>query len=296
VDDEQPAGAPVTGELRVLGSVADVPSLVERYGVEEVIVASSSVPRASLVDLARTYALSDRLTIRLSSGLFEILTTGVYLKEVGYVPLIGLNKVRLNGIEIALKTALDYAFAIPGLIVLAPLLAGVALAVRLDSPGPILYRRRVLGRGGKEFDALKFRTMHADGDAILAAHPELEAELAASHKLKDDPRVTRVGAVLRRWSLDELPQLWNVVRRQMSMVGPRMISPSELKEYDKWAMNLLTVWPGITGLWQISGRSDVTYEERVRLDMEYIRNYTIWLDLQILVRTIPAVLRGKGAY
>ncbi len=296
VDDEVPAGTHVLNGLQVLGAIADVPALAERYGVEELIVASSSVPRGSLVEMARTYALSDRLKVRLSSGLFEILTTGVYVKEVGQVPLICLDRVRLNGLEVALKTLLDYAIALPGLILLSPLLAGLALAVKLDSPGPALYRRRVMGKGRRPFDALKFRTMRVDGDEILAARPELQAELADNHKLKDDPRVTRVGAVLRRWSLDELPQLFNVLAQQMSLVGPRMISPAELEEYGKWDMNLLTVWPGITGLWQISGRSDVGYGERVQLDMHYIRNYTIWLDVQILIRTLPAVLRGKGAY
>lgn len=296
VDDEHPAGAVVMNGLCVLGSISQVPALMERYRVREVIVASSDVPRQSLIELARAYALSDHLHIRLSSGLFEILTTGVQVKEVGYVPLFSLNKVRLDGLEIMLKTALDYVIAVPGLILISPLLALIALAVKLDSPGPVLYRRRVMGRGGKPFDALKFRTMRVDGEAILAAHPELQAELARNHKLRNDPRVTRLGTFLRRWSLDELPQLFNVVARQMSLVGPRMIAPEELGKYGKWDMNLLTVWPGVTGLWQISGRSDVGYEERVQLDMYYIRNYTIWLDLQILLRTPLAVLKGKGAY
>ena len=296
VDDERPVGRPVLNGLKVLGAIADVPALAQRHGLAELIVASSDVPRHALVELARTYALSDGLKVRLSSGLFEILTTGVQVKEVGYVPLIGLNKLRLSGVEIVLKMALDYAIALPALVLLSPLLLAIALAVKLDSPGPVFYRRRVMGRCNKPFDALKFRTMRVDGDAILAAHPELQAALSANHKLKDDPRVTRLGAFLRRWSLDELPQLWNVLVRQMSLVGPRMISAVELREYGKWDMNLMTVWPGITGLWQISGRSDVSYEERVRLDMHYIRNYTIWLDLQILLRTLPAVLRGKGAY
>ncbi|OUC06860.1 glycosyl transferase, partial [Litorilinea aerophila] len=167
----------------------------------------------------------------------------------------------------------------------------------LDSPGPVFYRRRVLGVGGKEFDAFKFRTMAVNGDEILARYPQLQAELQATHKLKYDPRVTRMGRWLRRTSLDELPQLINVLLGQMSLVGPRMISPEEADEYGRLKLNLLTVKPGLTGLWQVSGRSDLSYEERVRLDMQYIRNYSIWLDLQILfVQTIPVVLQGRGAY
>jgi lipopolysaccharide/colanic/teichoic acid biosynthesis glycosyltransferase len=153
-----------------------------------------------------------------------------------------------------------------------------------------------MGMNGRQFDAFKFRTMHVNGDEILAKYPKLQQELARNHKLKDDPRITRIGAFLRKTSLDELPQLFNVLKREMSLVGPRIITAAEVEKYNKWDMNLMTVRPGITGLWQVSGRSDVSYEERVRLDMHYIRNWSIWLDLQLLVQTIPAVLRARGAY
>jgi lipopolysaccharide/colanic/teichoic acid biosynthesis glycosyltransferase len=135
-----------------------------------------------------------------------------------------------------------------------------------------------------------------NGDEILARYPKLQEALARHHKLQNDPRVTRVGHFLRQSSLDELPQLVNILLRQMSLVGPRIITTAEVEKYDQWNMNLLTVYPGISGLWQVSGRSDLTYEERVRLDMLYVRNWTIWMDLQILLQTIPAVLRRRGAY
>lgn len=138
--------------------------------------------------------------------------------------------------------------------------------------------------------------MYLNGDEILKRYPGLQVELKAKHKLKQDPRVTRVGQWLRKYSLDEVPQLLNVLLGRMSLVGPRMISPAEVEMYGHWRMNLLTVKPGITGLWQISGRSDLSYEERIRLDMQYIRNYTLWLDFLILFRTVPVVLRGQGAY
>jgi lipopolysaccharide/colanic/teichoic acid biosynthesis glycosyltransferase len=172
----------------------------------------------------------------------------------------------------------------------------IAIAIRLDSPGPIIYRRRVMGVNRRQFDAYKFRTMHTNGDELLAAQPELQERLNKQHKLKNDPRVTRMGRFLRSSSLDELPQLFNVLRYEMSLVGPRMISPPEMKMYNHWAFNLLTVRPGITGLWQVSGRSDISYEARVRLDMHYIRNWTIWLDLHILFRTLPAIIKRRGAY
>jgi lipopolysaccharide/colanic/teichoic acid biosynthesis glycosyltransferase len=153
-----------------------------------------------------------------------------------------------------------------------------------------------MGLNNIQFEAYKFRTMYVDGDKILEKHPNLQKELTQTHKIKSDPRITRIGSFLRRFSLDELPQLFNVLKRNMSLVGPRMISPEEITMYNQWGINLLTVRPGITGLWQVSGRSDISYEERVRLDMYYIRNWTIWLDLQLLFRTIPALITRRGAY
>jgi lipopolysaccharide/colanic/teichoic acid biosynthesis glycosyltransferase len=138
--------------------------------------------------------------------------------------------------------------------------------------------------------------MGPDAEACLQASPELQKEWEETGKIQNDPRITGVGRVLRRFSLDELPQLFNVLRGEMSLVGPRMITPAELSHFGRWRYNLLTVKPGMTGLWQVSGRSDVSYEERVRLDMHYIRNHTMWLDLQLLVATVTAVLAGRGAY
>ena len=140
------------------------------------------------------------------------------------------------------------------------------------------------------------RGIKRSADTTWPRHPELQAELAENFKLKNDPRVTNVGRFLRKLSLDELPQLLNVLKLDMSLVGPRMITPEEVEKYDQWGINLLTVRPGITGLWQVSGRSDILYGERTRLDMHYIRNWSIWLDFQLLLRTIPAVLKGRGAY
>jgi lipopolysaccharide/colanic/teichoic acid biosynthesis glycosyltransferase len=237
------------------------------------------------------------VSLRLSSGLYELLTTRVTVQHFGTLPLLRLDKIRLAPVEALLKATLDYALTTALLILLAPVLLAIAVLIRLDSPGPVLYRRRVLGGAQAPFDAFKFRTMHVDGHALLAAHPDALAVLKANHKLQDDPRVTRIGRWLRRASLDELPQLFNVMRAEMSLVGPRMITPEELEKYGRPGINLHTVKPGITGLWQVSGRSDLSYEERVRLDMYYVRNYSIWMDLQILfVQTIPAVLERRGAY
>jgi exopolysaccharide biosynthesis polyprenyl glycosylphosphotransferase len=297
VDKKISSGRVVYRNLAVLGDVDQLDDLVEKYGIEELILASSAISsRDKMMEIFQRFGTAKDINVRLSSGLYEIITTGLTVKEFAYVPLVGVNKVRLTGVDQCLKMLLDYCLAIPGLIVITPLLILIGLFVKLDSPGPVIFRRRVMGVNGKEFDAYKFRTMHINGDEILADRPDLQAELAENHKLKNDPRITLVGNFLRKSSFDELPQLINVLKREMSLVGPRIITLEEVEKYDQWDINLLTIPPGITGLWQVSGRSDVSYEERVRLDMYYIRNWSIWLDLQILFQTIPAVIRGKGAY
>jgi exopolysaccharide biosynthesis polyprenyl glycosylphosphotransferase len=297
IDDRAPTGTLVSHNLYTLGTVEQLDKVVSQYGIEEIILATSAISsRDKMLSIFKRYGVTGGVNVRLSSGLYEIITTGLTVKEFACVPLVGVNKVRLTGIDGLLKLILDYALTLPGLLAIAPMLLFIALAVKRDSPGPVIHRRRVMGVNGRQFDAYKFRTMYVNGDDILEAHPDLKAQLALNHKLKDDPRITRVGRILRKYSLDELPQLLNVLKRDMSLVGPRMISPAEMDEYNQWGINLLTVKPGITGLWQVSGRSDVSYEERVRLDMHYIRNWTLWLDIQLLLETFPAVLKGRGAY
>jgi exopolysaccharide biosynthesis polyprenyl glycosylphosphotransferase len=296
LDDDIQRGKRVTANLYVLGKLDQLDELVERYGVAELILVTGALPRGIILDIFRRYGTSPDIHLRLSSGLFDLLTTGLKIKEMGYVPLIGVNRVRLNAIEALIKRTFDICLSLAVLTVLSPILGVIALLIKLDSTGKIIYRRRVMGLNGRQFDALKFRTMHINGDAMLQADPRLLEELATTHKIKNDPRITQIGYYLRKYSLDELPQLVNILKGDMSVVGPRMISPPEVKEYGQWGLNLLTVRPGLTGLWQVSGRSDVSYEERVRLDMFYIRNYSFWLDIQLIMRTFPVVLFGKGAY
>lgn len=297
VDKKTPVTFPLFHDLVSLGTVEQLGEVIERYNVGEVILASSAIStRDYLLEIFRKYGVSDKVNIRMSSGLYEILTTGLTVNEFAYVPLVYVNKVRLTGSDTIMKLMLDYVLAIASLLALSPFLLAAAIMVKRSSPGPIIHKRLVMGLNGKQFHAYKFRTMVTNGDEVLEQHPELKEELARNHKLKDDPRVTKIGAFLRKFSLDELPQLFNVLKREMSLVGPRMISPEEVSMYKQFDMNLLTVLPGMTGVWQVSGRSDVSYEERVRLDMYYIRNWSIWLDLQILFQTVPAVIKRRGAY
>lgn len=281
-------------EFPVLGRLETLPDLIERFQVEELVIAASALDSQQLLEIFRLYGVDDNVHLRLSSGLFDVFTTGLRVKSMAYVSLISAEPIRLSPVETFMKGCLDYVGAAVLLVLLSPLFAAIAVAIKRDSPGPVIYRRHVLGRGGTEFDAYKFRSMMVDGNQQLT--PEQWTELQTHHKLKDDPRITRVGYYLRRYSLDELPQLVNVLKGQMSLIGPRMITPAEREKYGAWDMNLLTVKPGLSGLWQVSGRADVDYEERVRMDMHYIRNYTIWLDLQLILRTVGTVIRGRGAY
>jgi exopolysaccharide biosynthesis polyprenyl glycosylphosphotransferase len=297
VDNKEPETFPLFHDLVCLGSVDKLGEIIDRYNIGEVILASSAFStRDHLLDIFRAYGMTEKVSVRMSSGLYEILATSLTVNEYAYVPLVHVSKVRLTGMDNVLKFILDYIITMTVLVITSPVLLLIAYCVKISSPGPILHKRLVMGLNGKQFHALKFRTMRVDGDQILESHPELMAELERNHKLRNDPRITALGSFLRKYSLDELPQLLNVLKRDMSLVGPRMISPEEMAMYKQFDMNLLTVLPGITGLWQVSGRSDISYEERVRLDMYYIRNWSLWLDLQLLFQTIPAVLKGRGAY
>lgn len=202
--------------------------------------------------------------------------------------------------RLRIKRCIDMLLTVCAGVIALPLGLILSLCVRWDSPGAAIYAHERLGQGGQRFSVYKFRTMVSDADAVLekylAANPGLREEWHTEQKLRDDPRITRVGAFLRKTSLDELPQLWNVFKGDMSLVGPRPIVDNEIHRYGKVYADYSLVKPGITGLWQVSGRNNTTYTERVRLDRYYVTNWSVWMDLWILARTIPVVLRGNGAY
>lgn len=296
VSDDAPVGTELRRNACVLGNLEQLEALSREHNIEEVIVTSSAVSSDDILRIFKLYGMAEGVNLHLSSGLYEIITTGLEIQQLASVPLVKVNRIRLTGVDQVLKGLLDYGLSILSMALVIPLSVIVSIVIKIDSKGPVLHRRRVMGVNGRDFDAFKFRTMYVNGDQILDSHPELKEELAREHKLKVDPRITRAGKILRKWSLDEVPQVFNILRGEMSLVGPRMISPEEMEKYQQLGMNLLTVKPGLTGLWQVSGRSDLSYEERVRMDMYYIRNWSIWLDLQIILRTIPAILSRRGAY
>ncbi|PTE10605.1 sugar transferase [Mesorhizobium helmanticense] len=199
-----------------------------------------------------------------------------------------------------IKRSFDIAGSVIGLIALSPLFLMVALLVKFSDGGPIFYGHSRIGRGGRIFPCLKFRTMVQDGERVLAAHlaanPDANAEWIATRKLKDDPRVTRVGAVLRKLSLDELPQIINILQGDMSLVGPRPVVRDELEIYGNSAVYYLKSRPGLTGLWQVSGRNDVSYDSRVAFDRHYVENWSLFEDIRIIIKTVPAVWMSRGCY
>jgi lipopolysaccharide/colanic/teichoic acid biosynthesis glycosyltransferase len=195
---------------------------------------------------------------------------------------------------------LDLIVALSVLVITLPVLVLISMIQQIDSPGPIIFAHQRIGRGGRSFRCLKLRTMCVDAEEVLARHlegsPDARDEWARMHKLKKDPRITRLGFWLRKYSLDELPQLVNVIRGEMSIVGPRPIIAAEIPYYGRWFTDYCAVKPGLTGLWQVSGRNDTSYDERVALDRFYALNKSLWLDLSILVRTVPTVLAARGCY
>ena len=210
----------------------------------------------------------------------------------------GTQHLRNSGnlhLQYLVKRCMDLLGAGILIVLLLPVFIVIGLLVVLDDGWPVIYRRRVLGTTG-EFDAFKFRTMVRDADSILAANPALKAEFERNFKLKDDPRITGVGAFLRKLSLDELPQLFNVLRGQMSLVGPRMITAAELHKYVPYEQLLLSVKPGLTGYWQVRGRQNVSYEERVRMDLHYLGTWSLSLDMKILFETPVKALKREGAF
>jgi exopolysaccharide biosynthesis polyprenyl glycosylphosphotransferase len=279
-------------ELPLLGPIAQLDELVNAYGVDELIIALPAGRREQISHvLARGFGR--HVQVKLLPELGPLMLDRFAIHQlagrdyIGFVPVAAVSWA---------KRALDLLLVGSGLLAISPILALIALAVKLDSPGPILYRQQRVGKDGRPFSMFKFRSMCQDAERRLEALRAQNEATGPLFKMRQDPRVTRVGRVLRRWSLDELPQLFNVLRGEMSLVGPRPPLPTEVQKYEDWQLGRLRAVPGLTGLWQVSGRSEVPFHDMVRLDLHYIRNWSLALDFEILLRTIPAVLTNRGAY
>ncbi|MFC5063201.1 sugar transferase [Actinomycetospora atypica] len=290
-----PAGTGSCAGVPVVGDLDDAGDRVRRVGAE--IVAVAAAPGWSgrrLHRLAWQLEGTD-LDLVVDPGLMEIAGPRLHMTPVDGQPMIRLTQPCFRGAGRVSKAVLDRIAAALALVVLAPVLLGVAIMIRLDDRGPVFFRQERVGREGNTFKMVKFRSMAVDAEAVKASLSSDDAT-GPLFKMRRDPRITRVGATLRRFSLDELPQLFNVLGGSMSLVGPRPPLPAEVAEYADDARRRLLVRPGMTGLWQVSGRSDLSWEETVRLDLRYVENWSPGLDLHILARTVTAVLAGRGAY
>jgi exopolysaccharide biosynthesis polyprenyl glycosylphosphotransferase len=280
----------------ILGSPSDVASVVDELEIDRVLLASSVASHEEMLDLVRTVRRPD-VQVSIVPRYFEIFTSHAILDDVEGMPVVTLPPMRLGRSSRLLKRAFDIAVSGLVLVLLSPLLALIALAIRLESKGPAIYRQPRRGRDGCTFQIAKFRSMFVGAEEQRHTVRHLNEVDGPLFKAKaGDPRVTRIGGFLRRTSLDELPQLWNVLRGDMSLVGPRPFVVYEADQITGWANRRLDMTPGITGLWQVLGRNDIPFDEMVKLDYLYVTNWSLWWDLKILCQTVPVVLGKRGAY
>jgi exopolysaccharide biosynthesis polyprenyl glycosylphosphotransferase len=281
--------------LPLLGDLQDLPAVLAGTRVDELIVTDTDFNERELLEIV-SHAHRRGVQVRVAPRATELLTQRAELIPGQGVPLFELRPPALAGLDWFTKRAFDLVVSSLVLVLGLPLWLAIAASIKLTSRGPVLYRDTRVGLGEREFGMLKFRTMRAGaagGQAELEASNEADGPL---FKIRADPRVTSVGAILRRFSLDEIPQLWNVLRGEMSLVGPRPLPLRDYQQLESWHLKRYLVLPGLTGLWQISGRSDLTFDDLVRLDFYYLENWSLWLDVGILARTVPAVIAGRGAY
>ncbi|MGH3680049.1 MAG: sugar transferase, partial [Natronosporangium sp.] len=284
------------GDVPVVGSFRSIVEDATEVGADTVAVAASGELTASRLRRLGWQLEGTEIDLVVTPALANVAGPRIHTQPVAGLPMIHVEAPEFRGVRKVVKDLFDRALALTLLLLTAPLWLLVAVAVRLDSRGPVLFRQTRVGRGGREFHLLKFRTMVTGAHALRAVLADRSHGDGLLFKIRNDPRVTRVGRWLRRWSLDELPQLVNVVAGQMSLIGPRPPLPEEVARYDGDVARRLLVKPGITGLWQVSGRSDLSWEDGVRLDLYYVENWSLAADLVILCKTVGAVLRQRGAY
>lgn len=295
LDDDPAKQRKVFEGVEVLGTFNDLGAAIVAHDVEEVLVALPSAPHRHLLNVV--FDLRERrIPFMVIASMFELVTRRVSVTQVGSIPLLRLWREPLDGWQGYLKRAIDIAGASLFILGSLPLWILIIILIKIDSRGPIFYRQDRLGKNGRPFRIFKFRSMIIGADEMLPELADFNEMDGPIFKIKEDPRVTRVGKWLRRFSLDELPQFINIFLGDMSIIGPRPPLPHEAEKYERWQTKRLTVPQGLTGLWQVSGRNLLTFDEMVRLDIYYIENWSLWLDLKIFLKTIPVVLLMRGAY
>jgi exopolysaccharide biosynthesis polyprenyl glycosylphosphotransferase len=295
VDDDPEKGSTDIGRFQALGNTTNIPRLVKEMAIDEVIITLPWMYHRKIVSII-AQCEREQVRVRIVPDMFQMTLSHLDVEDLGGIPMIGVREISIGRGGMLLKRVIDVAIAAAGLIFLFPVFLIIALVIRIDSPGPVFFTQIRVGKGENLFSCYKFRSMRRGAEAEqeqLRAYNEADGPI---FKIRDDPRITRMGRVLRRTSLDELPQLMNVLMGHMSIVGPRPAPPFEVQRYQVWHKRRLEVAPGMTGLWQVSGRSELTFDEMVLLDLYYIENWSPLLDFQIMLRTFPKMLTGQGAY
>ena len=295
LDDNPQKGERNLGPFVGLGPIDNLPQALVQNQVDEVIITLPWQYHRRIMSVLRQCRQSN-VKARVVPDVLQLSLDKVDIEVLNGIPLLSVKPSAIVGPQFAIKRIMDLTLGGLGMIIALPIMGVLALAVKLDSPGPVLFIQTRVGRNGKEFKAYKFRSMVADAERLKPQLQQLNEADGPLFKIKDDPRLTRVGRFLRRTSLDELPQIFNVLKGEMSLVGPRPALPEEVEAYEPWHRKRLEALPGMTGLWQVSGRSNLGFDEMVMLDIYYVENWSPGLDLSILIRTIPKVLVGEGAY
>ncbi|HXW01724.1 MAG TPA: sugar transferase, partial [Anaerolineae bacterium] len=295
LDDNPVKGETDIGRFKALGSVDNLVEVLREQIIDEVIITLPWQYHRKIVSIM-AHCERENIRTRIVPDLFQMTISRMHVEDIAGIPMIGVKEVSISGLNQLVKRSIDLVCSALVLILAAPLMGLVALMIKLESPGPVLFRQERVGRNGRRFTVYKFRSMVEGAEYQQEALQEFNEADGPLFKIKRDPRLTRVGRWLRKLSLDELPQFYNVLSGEMSLIGPRPPLPAEVKQYQEWHKRRLEVMPGITGLSQISGRSELTFDETALLDIYYVENWSLGLDTKILLRTIPKVIFGNGAY
>ena len=299
VDDNKKIGTPIVGNKTVIGNVAQIPFLINKHDVDEILIVIDNISYERLLEILDTCKALD-VNVRLASELFDVVVKKVSTEKYADFPVVDVSPRINNTINIFMKRFFDILAAGLGIIFLSPIFLTIAFFIKISSKGPILFYQTRVGKSGRSFQMYKFRSMYSSKDED-EERKKMMIEFMTKHsnddsgqKIINEKRVTKIGQIIRKTSLDELPQLFNVVRGEMSLVGPRPCLPYEYENYTEWQKRRLSVIPGCTGVWQVAGRSNVSFKDSVVLDLYYINNMSPWLDIQILFKTIPVILFARG--
>lgn len=305
LDDELPLGKAVFNRVKVLGRVSELQEIVKVFDVDEIICCLENVDHTRFISVLED-ALASSANVKISSPLYDVISERLDVEKYGKMPIVAISQIGPGPLYELYKRVFDSLVSALGLLLLAPVLAAITLAIKMESPGPVIFRQTRVGRNGKTFDFFKFRSMrveseNADNQARELKYADLIKGKAVTvgdsknpTKIVDEDRITNIGRLIRKTSLDELPQLFNVLRGDMSLVGPRPCLPYEWKHYEEWHKRRLSVTPGCTGMWQVVGRSKVGFQDMVILDLFYSQNASFHLDLWLLFKTIPVMVLGRG--